>query len=431
MRIRPSLRIYFIAMMLVTGITTISIMSVVSLNAFFEGIDFSMADSMRFQAYKHEVKDGKPIKVDNFSIATQWQDLPAEIQANLSKKDLQDNTLIKHIEGTPLLSKPKAGYFAMKIDRNGEVRYISSMFTPTQNDTQPLHNPPQYMHLIVIGLIAIIAFSLLPYIILRKVTRPVERLMQWANKLDKENLSQPIPDFHYSELNHLATMMKASLQSVQETLIREQRFLGYASHELRTPIAVARSNSELLRKMIAKNISVDKQEDVIDRIDRACLTMTDLTETLLWLNRKADKPIPIKPVALGALTQQLIEELTYLHKGKVVVIFKEADQSNYPQPAALCRIVMTNLLRNAFQHTQQGVVTVKQSKTSIIIINENMQQETQQDKQNSDKAGPRELGFGLGLELTERLVKQYGWYYRNIATTTGHHVEINFNKPDL
>ncbi|WP_244225164.1 histidine kinase dimerization/phospho-acceptor domain-containing protein [Vibrio aquaticus] len=62
-------------------------------------------------------------------------------------------------------------------------------------------------------------------------------------------------------------------------------FLGYASHELRTPIAVTRNNSELLCKMISKGIPSEKQLVVLDRIERAGFTMTDLTETLLWLNQ--------------------------------------------------------------------------------------------------------------------------------------------------
>ena len=37
-----------------------------------------------------------------------------------------------------------------------------------------------------------------------------------------------------------------------------------------------------------------------------------------------------------------------------------------------------------------------------------------------------ELGFGLGLELTERLIVQYGWYYENIETASGRKVKIIF-----
>ena len=422
MKIRPSLKLYFIVMMFITGTSTILIMSAVSMHYFFEGIDFSMVDSMRSQLYKHDVKDGQPVEVDHFTIATNWKDLPKPIQENLDENDLVNNRLLKLVDGIPLFSKPKAGYFAMKVNHNGQVRYISSMFSSEMNQPPPQRfdqsigltppagakkqRPNQFIVIIIIGFLGLIVFSLLPYFILRRVTTPVERLMLWAKELDRDKLSQPVPDFHYSELNSLATMMKTSLQSVQEALLREQRFLGYASHELRTPIAVTRTNTELLRKMMTKNISVKKQEQVVDRIERACLTMTDLTETLLWLNRQPDKLIPLKPLSIGILTKQVLDELDYIRDGKSVVLQQVTDESHFPLPEPLCRIIITNLIRNAFQHTQQGFVTIKQSQSTFIItnINSSTEQSTPINSQCNS-----ELGFGLGLELTKRLVEHYGW----------------------
>ncbi|WP_371994377.1 hypothetical protein [Vibrio amylolyticus] len=37
-----------------------------------------------------------------------------------------------------------------------------------------------------------------------------------------------------------------------------------------------------------------------------------------------------------------------------------------------------------------------------------------------------DLGFGLGLELTERLVAQYGWQYRAVSERNGWHVDVFF-----
>ncbi|MGJ8581599.1 MAG: sensor histidine kinase, partial [Psychromonas sp.] len=224
------------------------------------------------------------------------------------------------------------------------------------------------------------------------------------------------PDFHYSELNSLADIVRSSLQSVQESLEREQQFLGYASHELRTPIAVTRTNTELLRKMIEKEISTEKQLQVLDRIERASLNMTNLTETLLWLNRQADKSIPLTTLSLGQLTQQLLNELHYLLKGKKVEIQIQTDNSEQQLPAVLCRIIINNLIRNALQHTNEGKIVITQSGHQLTIHNQDL----------SENMVDNDLGFGLGLELIERLVKHYEWQYKNTATDNGHYVEINF-----
>jgi len=425
MKIRPSLKRYLVIMMIMTGVTTITCMSFVSFNYFIMGIDFSMYDAMRVQAKNDQVSDGNPFIIDNIVIATRWRDLPEPIQENLNEQDLRPGELLKYIEGNPLYSRPKAGYFAIKIVRNDEVRFVSKMFLPDDKRPRVDRFAPLFRNMLWIALLAITLFCLVPYFVLRNIATPVERLMRWTKQLNgKDKLAQPIPDFHYRELNNLAKIVQSSQQSLQQSLLREKRFLGYASHELRTPIAVTRTNTELLRKMIDKGIAVEKQQQVVDRIERACFTMTDLTETLLWLNRQPDRSIPVQSLSIGGLSQLLLVDLDYLRQGKEIDISISTDGSHFQLPEALCRIIITNLIRNALQHTQQGTICITQSGTQFIISNQNI-------NVGSDGQDPllrdEELGFGLGLELTQRLVQHYGWQYNNSPNERGHDVQIDFS----
>lgn len=428
MNIRPSLKRYFFVMVLLAGVATISIMSIISLNYFLMGIDFSMVGAMRAQAFQHSVSNGHPINLNNLTIASQWDDLPDPIRERLNEQDIEEGKLLKSVDGNPFFAKPKAGYFVISETRNNKTQFISIILSGGPHQ-QPHVRPPKRQgnmlpYIILIALFASALFSLVPYFILRSVTIPVEKLIVWAKQLhNKDQLLQAVPDFHYRELNYLANIVQSSLHSVQAGLLREQRFLAYASHELRTPIAVARTNSELLRKMMIKEISIEKQQQVVDRIERACLTMADLTETLLWLNRQPDNSMPLKSCSLGQLTKQLLNDLAYLYSTKAVEVHIETDQHCYLLPEALCRIILTNLIRNALQHTQEGVVNISQLKNRLIISNQNINTNQPLNTHQSDDA----LGFGLGLELTQRLVQHYGWQYKNIANSNGHYVEIEFS----
>lgn len=429
MKIRRSLKAYFLVMMIITGISIITIMSVVSFNYFLTGVNFSLSNAMRAQAFKRPVSDGNPVRLNDFFIASRWEDLPEKIKTKLNENDLIENELLKEIDGNPLIEKPEAGYFVMKlISNDNQVRYVSTMFHKNNIGRSPRQNivrePPPFLYLILIALGLMFVFALVPYIIIRKVATPIEKLMNWTKNLDNKQLSQPIPDFHYSELNNLASIVQSSLYSVQDSLEREQQFLGYASHELRTPIAITRTNTELLRKMIDKDIGVEKQLQVLDRLERASINMTDLTETLLWLNRKTALSIPLSSISIGLLTKQLLEELTYLLNGKSVEINIKTDETTQLLPEALCRIVINNLIRNALQHSTEGSIEITQSGHYLSIKNE---EHSDLNKQSSSGGNIRnELGFGLGLELTERLVKQYNWQYINTSTEYGHYVEIHF-----
>ena len=416
MKIKPSLRLYFLIIMIITGITTISIMSVASFNYFLTGLDFSVRRAMRAQAYQLPIPADKAINVNNYFIARHWEDLPKPIKDNIDQEDIVENKLVKKVDGNPLFSRPRSGYFVMKLNRGNEVRYIATMFLHPEITREGKNVFPPFINLVLIALIAMTIFAIVPYVILRKVTKPIEKLISWAKRLNKQQIFQPHPDFHYSELNSLAKILQSSLQSVQESLDREQQFLGYASHELRTPIAVTRTNTELLRKMIEKDISKEKQLQVLDRIERASLNMTDLTETLLWLNRKSDKSIPLKQFSIGLLTSQLAAESNYLLSGKNIEVDIQTDDQEYLLPEVLCRIIINNLIRNAFQYTNEGKIIITQIDKKLVIHNQNISQSQIKN----------ELGFGLGLELTERLVRHYDWQYTTIAEQDSHYVEVNF-----
>ncbi|GGP45219.1 hypothetical protein GCM10009347_10850 [Shewanella algicola] len=416
MKILPSIRLYVLLAMLVTGIGTILILSALSLHYFTAGLDSSMRMAMYAQGQLQNVSDGKPYQFDAFTVASRWQDIPENVRQIMLEPPTEFNVLNKTIIGGNFITPPDAGYFTMKVQYGAETRFVSTVFERDKIGAFKRNGPPYFLIILLTAIFGIIAFAVVLIWVMRRVTLPVERLKNWAKGLNTQQLDKPTPDFHYSELNTLATIIKTSLSTVQDSLSREQQFLSYASHELRTPIAVIRTNTELLQKLISKGASAEKQAQVVERIERAGLTMTDLTETLLWLNRREGKSLPIIEVSLDQLIRQLVSDLTYLVKGKDIDISIETDESVQQLPGTLCRIIMTNLIRNALQHTMKGSVSIVQQDYSVSIINQ-----CESYSNNSE-----DLGFGLGLELTTRLIKQYDWQYQNIETNRGRKVSIDF-----
>jgi signal transduction histidine kinase len=416
MKLTPSLRIDVLIIMLLTGISTILILSVLSVHYFIAGLDQTMQSVMYAQAQDQQVTDGQPQTSHLFTVASRWQDLPAAIQQNIQFEPSEFNVLHKVIIGGSPIKPPEKGFFVIKVLKGDEVRYVSSTLDRKADNKAPPRGRPFFVVILATAILGIAMFTLVLILMMRKVARPMKRLKTWAKGLNSQQLAQPIPDFHYSELNTLAEIVKTSLGSVQESLEREQQFLGYASHELRTPIAVIRTNSELLQKLIHKGASPEKQAEVLSRIERAGFTMTDLTETLLWLNRQEGKRLSLTSVSLGQLITQLMQDLRYLSFGKSVEVIVNTDDSDQVLPSTLCRIIMTNLIRNALQHTAEGRVIIEQSGRKVTIENQC----------NSDTFDAEDLGFGLGLELTKRLITQYEWHYQYTSLGSGRKVSVVF-----
>lgn len=207
------------------------------------------------------------------------------------------------------------------------------------------------------------------------------------------------------------------MNAASDTLKREQEFLQYASHELRTPIAVLRTNSALLDKA---NPNPDERErDIRDRINRASLTMKDMTETLLWLSRESTGVIPDDEIFLDDIVRQIAQDLEYLLQGKSITLAFELQAHSLELPLQAARILLTNLIRNAFQHTTSGSITIAQEDNEVQIINnlEGYALETNTHKN---------MGFGLGLKLCHKLATRFNWQLEMEQTEQEHIVSIKF-----
>ncbi|MBU0960057.1 MAG: HAMP domain-containing histidine kinase, partial [Proteobacteria bacterium] len=314
---------------------------------------------------------------------------------------------------------PDIIYFAMRYKQGDDTLFVSRRLDRSTASKLVGRNAARSLQLLLlISLSIAVTLAAIIALLLKRVSRPVKALGQWARELDSERLNLPPPDFSYPELNEFAMLIRSSLSSVQESLEREHRFLRYTSHELRTPIAVIRNNIELIKKLESNPSQKwsSPQLQVINRIDRASLTMQHLTETLLWLNRDLAVPLKEQQVDLDEMIRHLVEEMRYLLNKKDVELELQTESCSLILPESPVRIVLGNLIRNAFQHTWQGRVTIFQHGNQVEITND----------QSGEAIGSQDLGFGLGLQLTAEFTAKLGWAYEDENGADSYGVKVTF-----
>lgn len=117
MKIRPSIRIYFLVAMLFTGTVTIGVLTVTAVRYFFSGMDTAMTEFFRSQVSELPLgNNNAPLQMDELTIAANWEDLPQQIQQNWHADDLELGQLHKKIEATAILSPPE---FWLLCDESG------------------------------------------------------------------------------------------------------------------------------------------------------------------------------------------------------------------------------------------------------------------------------------------------------------------------
>lgn len=111
-------------------------------------------------------------------------------------------------------------------------------------------------------------------------------------------------------------------------------------------------------------------------------------------------PVP-GMVDIDALLKEIVHDtnkLYYVEKDLKFVL--ETAPCRMLLPEAAARIVLGNVVRNAFQHTLRGIIHISQHGGGVVEVVNYMARE-------SDLAG--DIGFGLGLELTQRLTARLDW----------------------
>ncbi len=417
---------------LVPAILLIIGYSILSIQFFFKGMDRMMAGGMAnaLKSYITAIPAPERETLTAFSgylISREWEQMPEEIRLSMEEPGQPGQLKVEKKNKT--LGPPRAMVFAMRVSFKAETYYIGHV--ASHNEASPLIGQDRHKNLrtlISISLLTALGIAGFIFILLKLVERPVKSMGRWARSLDAKNLNDPAPDFVYPELNELARMIRDSLSSAHESLDREHRFLRHSSHELRTPISIIRNNVELLKKLVetsenappkAPDKALAKEEQKqrgIGRIDRASLTMKHLTQTLLWLSRDEETRLPESDLDLESLVKELVDEAGYLLRDKEVSVSLETEPSVLKLPVIPARIVTGNLIRNAFQHTWHGGIQITQTRDGVEIKNDIIQ----------DNQTDKDLGFGLGLQLTRQLCDKLNWPYTSSIESGRHRARVVF-----
>lgn len=241
-----------------------------------------------------------------------------------------------------------------------------------------------------------------------RLTKPVTRLIADLSNRPPESLeSIPIPEgTSTQEVFQLVESFNAFQTRIKNLMERERSFNRYASHELRTSLMVMKGAITLLGESNDK-VFIARQKA---RLEKATNDMNEFVQTLLGLTKIPDKDIVPRQITTQEI-QEIVDMHRYLLEHKQVECCINADQLPIIRiPAPVFRILIGNLVKNAFAHTFEGCVTIQINADSIVISDTGVGLQKKEEQYE---------GYGLGLLLVKDICRQFGCQFDLIENAMG------------
>lgn len=196
------------------------------------------------------------------------------------------------------------------------------------------------------------------FFLLRRLLRTVGRVTETAGQIGTGDLERRLRDegpYDADEVGELARTFDVMLDRLETAMTAQRRLLSDVSHQLRTPLTIARGHLEVLGRTGVDDPAAvgETLEVVIDELDH----MGGLVERLLMLGRAMEPDLlERQPVELEPFLVEVAEAAAVLAPGRVQLGTTAA--LTLAADAKMLRGALLNLLDNAVRATGEDQLVV-------------------------------------------------------------------------
>ncbi len=221
-----------------------------------------------------------------------------------------------------------------------------------------------------------------------------------------------IADAASLEVATIAGAMNRYLERQEDFVIRERAFINTMSHELRTPVAVMRGAAELIGEVAELPVDVRKP---LQRIRRTLDNVEELIAMLLVLAREPERfEGNQETIRLENVLPDIVLAHAHLMRDKDLhVEIGSVEPGPLHAPMQVVETAIANLLRNAIESSDHGVIRIEVRPTGVVRIQDPGHGMSPTDigrlYSSSARAGDSPSGAGIGLALIRRICEHLGW----------------------
>lgn len=299
----------------------------------------------------------------------------------------------------PVISKVEGGNALVIVATtlHGRDRLVNEIWQSSLRD-----------QLVLVGIAALLAL-----LGLRRGLAPLLRLRDELRNRDPESLTALDRNRVQGELRPVIDALNHALERVRVYILLQRRFVADASHQLRTPLAVLKTQVAMARR----DDDPQLRHEALSAIERGVDNMGRVVNQLLTLARAEPGGAALRKERLdfGAIARDVLVGLGAIAFDKDIDLSFEAPDAALPinGHVTLLRELVTNLVDNALRHIPEGgsvAVRLASSNAAILLVVEDNgpgipEADRERVFERFHRLAPSTVeGTGLGLAIVKEIV---------------------------
>ena len=256
----------------------------------------------------------------------------------------------------------------------------------------------------------LVAILLINVWVFRRSMRPFYRLVDWLDhsRLGKKNVPLENPT-HTTEFRKLNEAVMRYATHSEEVFEQQKQFIGNASHELQTPLAICQNRLEML--MEDETLSEPQMEEIL-KTYQTLEYVSKLNKSLLLLSKIDNSQfVETSEVCINEVLHRYVDDYceVYDYRG-IRLTVEEKGEFRIRMNETLAVVLVTNLLKNAFVHNiDKGEIRIVITSSGIRFGNTGNGEPLDGKRifERFYQGKKKEGSTGLGLAIVDAVCRQY------------------------
>ena len=256
----------------------------------------------------------------------------------------------------------------------------------------------------------LVAILLINIWVFRRSMRPFYRLVDWLDhsRLGKKNVPLENPT-HTTEFRKLNEAVMRYATHSEEVFEQQKQFIGNASHELQTPLAICQNRLEML--MEDETLSELQMEEIL-KTYQTLEYVSKLNKSLLLLSKIDNSQfVETSEVCINEVLHRYVDDYceVYDYRG-IRLTVEEKGEFRIRMNETLAVVLVTNLLKNAFVHNiDKGEIRIVITSSGIRFGNTGNGEPLDGKRifERFYQGKKKEGSTGLGLAIVDAVCRQY------------------------